>query len=149
MPAADVAIDPFSRLGIPAQTLAEFNRKWRIAKLELIGSILREDFRSDSDVDFLITFEADADWTLLDYVEMEDEMAQLSGRRVDMIERDALESSANYLRRRHTLEHPAEAPQLDDHLLLDILLSARQAISFVHGVDRADVNQNDMLQDAF
>jgi predicted nucleotidyltransferase len=70
-----------------------------VAGLELFGSVLRDDFRPDSDVDLLITFQPDADWSLLDHAAMEEELAELLGRPVDLLTRRAVMRSANPIRR--------------------------------------------------
>jgi hypothetical protein len=52
--------------------------------------VLRDDFRPESDVDVLVTFEADARWSLFDLVDMQDELKELFGRRVDVVEKKGL-----------------------------------------------------------
>jgi predicted nucleotidyltransferase len=89
---------------IPEGKLADFCRRWKISELALYGSVLRDDFRPDSDVDVLVTFEDGARWTLFDFVNMEDELKALFGREVDLSERRAVEKSENYIRRRSILE---------------------------------------------
>ena len=56
----------------------------------VFGSVLRDDFRPDSDVDVLVSFEPDAGWTLLDLVSMQREITEVLGRSVDLIEEAAL-----------------------------------------------------------
>jgi hypothetical protein len=80
-----------------------FCRKWKITQIELFGSALRDDFRPDSDIDLLVTFEPDSGTTLFNLVEMENEMAELVGRRVDLITRKGIEESPNYIRRKAIL----------------------------------------------
>lgn len=75
---------------IDRQRIAEFCRKWRITEFALFGSVLRDDFGPDSDVDVLVSFEPDAPWSLWDLFDMQDELAKLFGRRVDLIEKEAL-----------------------------------------------------------
>lgn len=87
----------------PAEELAAFCQRWHIQELSLFGSALRDDFRPDSDLDFLATFGPDARWTLTDWVSMEDELATLVGRRVDLVSRRAVERSANAARRQAVL----------------------------------------------
>ncbi len=72
--------------------------------MALFGSVLREDFRSDSDVDVLATFAPDARWSLFDRVDMEEELSALVGRKVDLVSRRAIEQSANWIRRKAILE---------------------------------------------
>jgi len=89
---------------IPKEQIADFSRKWKITELSLFGSVLRDDFRSDSDVDVLVTFSRDAEWSLLDHMAMEEELSAIFGRKVDVVSRKAIERSANYIRRNAILE---------------------------------------------
>jgi uncharacterized protein len=66
--------------------LQSFCRKWKIVELALFGSVLRKDFRSDSDVDVLVTFAVDASWSLLDFSRMQDELSSILGRGVDLVD---------------------------------------------------------------
>ena len=75
---------------IPIDAINAFCRKWRIAELALFGSVLRSDFRPDSDIDFLVTFVPDAKWDLFDFVTMKDELETLFLRSVDLVEKPAL-----------------------------------------------------------
>ena len=137
-----------SRLGVTAEELDAFRRRWKISELSFFGSILREDFSAESDVDLLITFESSAKWTLLDYVRMEEDLAGVVGRPVDIVERQAVESSENYIRRRHILEQPKSPPGIDEALLLDILLAGRRALGFTRGVNRKAFSGDELLQNA-
>jgi hypothetical protein len=75
------------------QTISNFCRKWRVAELSLFGSVLRpEEFRADSDVDVMVTWEKEARWTLFDFVDMQDELTELFGRRVDLLSKRALKN---------------------------------------------------------
>ncbi len=97
-----------ARIEIPRDKIAAFCQKHRIRKLSLFGSALREDFRADSDVDVLVSFAEDTRYSLLDLVAMEEELRNILGREVDLVEREAIEQSENYIRRRHILQ--AEEP---------------------------------------
>jgi predicted nucleotidyltransferase len=77
-------------LNIPQTKIADFCRRWRITELALFGSVLRADFRPDSDVDVLVTFASEVRWSLFDLVEMRDELRGLFGREVDLVEAAAL-----------------------------------------------------------
>ena len=94
-----------SRNGItlPMEQIVEFCRRWKIRQLEVFGSFLRDNFRPDSDLDFLYTFAADVHWALLDLVTMDQELSAIVGREVDLVSRSAVERSQNYIRRRHIL----------------------------------------------
>ena len=91
-------------IDIPKEKIADFCRKWKIVELSLFGSVLRDDFRPDSDVDVLVTFSPDADWSLLDHMAMEEDMSAMLGRKVDLVTRKAIERSENYIRRKAILE---------------------------------------------
>lgn len=78
-------------LKLPQKQIAEFCRRWDISALALFGSVLRPDFRPDSDVDILVTFADESHWTLLDCVRMEQELAGICGRPVDLVSRRAVE----------------------------------------------------------
>ncbi|MBZ0254343.1 MAG: nucleotidyltransferase family protein [Candidatus Methylomirabilis sp.] len=95
---------PAPTIDVPREKIEAFCRKWKVRELALFGSVLREDFRPDSDVDVLVTFEEGAPWSLLDWVRMTEELGNVFGREVDLVERDAVLSSENYIRRRHILE---------------------------------------------
>ncbi len=84
---------------LPADQIAEFCKRWKIQELALFGSALRDDFRPDSDLDLVATFAADADWSLLDHIQMQFELQRLFQRNVDLISRRALEQSQNWLLR--------------------------------------------------
>lgn len=86
-------------LSLPTDAILQFCRRWKISELALFGSVLRSDFRPDSDVDVLVTFTDDADWGLLDHVQMQQEFATLLHRPVDLISKRALKRSANWMRR--------------------------------------------------
>jgi uncharacterized protein len=75
---------------IPKKKIDEFCHRWKVIEFSLFGSILREDFRPDSDVDVLITFSPDAKVSLFDLVEMQDELKAIFKRDVDLVEKDAL-----------------------------------------------------------
>ena len=81
-----------------------FCMKWGIRELALFGSAVRDDFRPDSDLDFLVSFSPNVAWGLLDHVAMERELAEIVGRPVDLVSRNAVERSHNWIRRRAILE---------------------------------------------
>lgn len=80
-----------------------FCQRWHIADLALSGSVLRADFRDDSDIDVLVGFHDDTRYTLFDLVKMSDELETILGRSVDLVDRQAVEQSPNYSRRTHIL----------------------------------------------
>ena len=78
------------RLTIPRKKIAEFCRRRQVVEFSLFGSVLRDDFRPDSDVDVLVTFAPDAQVSLFDLVDMKIELEGLFDRPVDVVEKDAL-----------------------------------------------------------
>jgi uncharacterized protein len=91
------------RIEMDMDRIREFCAKWKITEFGLFGSVLREDFRPDSDVDVLITFAPDAKISLFGLSDLEDELSEILGRKVDVVERVAVERSRNYIRRKHIL----------------------------------------------
>jgi uncharacterized protein len=90
-----------ARISIDERRIAEFCTRWRILEFSLFGSVLREDFRPDSDVDVLVTFHPDARWSLFDCVDMQEELKALFGRDVGLVEAEGLR---NPFRRRSILQ---------------------------------------------
>ncbi len=78
-----------ARIKHPAD-IAPFCRRWHIAELSLFGSVLRDDFGPDSDIDVLIEFEPGATAGLFEWAQMESELRSIAGRQVDMVEKAGL-----------------------------------------------------------
>jgi len=93
-----------TEIPIPTKQLEECCRRWKIVELRVFGSALRENFRSDSDLDLLVSFAPDADWSLLNHVAMEEELSEIVGRKVDLVSQRAIERSSNWIRRNSILE---------------------------------------------
>jgi predicted nucleotidyltransferase len=85
------------------EKLGQFCQQRGIARLELFGSALGDDFRDDSDVDLLATLRADARPTLLDWADMQEKLAEMFGRPVDLVSRRAIERSRNRYRKHSIL----------------------------------------------
>lgn len=81
-----------TKIRIPHKKIAEFCHQWGVVELSLFGSVLREDFRPDSDVDVLVTFSKDAQISLFDLVQMKLDLEKIFQRSVDVIEKDTLEN---------------------------------------------------------
>lgn len=81
-----------------------FCRRWLVLELAVFGSALRGDFRSESDIDIMVTFSPNADWGLLDHVQMKLELGSIFDKEVDLITRRSLERSRNWLRRDEILK---------------------------------------------
>jgi len=89
---------------IPDLALNDFCLRWKIRELALFGSVLSNAFGPASDVDVMVTFLPEAEWSLLDHIRMEEELTALLGRQVDLVSKKAVERSENWLRRRAILE---------------------------------------------
>jgi predicted nucleotidyltransferase len=85
------------------EKLRDFCRRWKVTEFSLFGSVVRDDFGPESDVDVMATFEEDVPWTLFSLVHMENELAEIFGRPVDLCERPGVEQSRNAIRRESIL----------------------------------------------
>jgi predicted nucleotidyltransferase len=74
-------------------------RRWKIRRLELFGSARTGRLGPDSDIDLLVEFEEDEEWSLMDLARAQEEFSLLLGRKVDLVDRKNLERSANPIRR--------------------------------------------------
>lgn len=74
------------RLGISHDQIASFCRRWMVAELALFGSVLRDDFCPESDVDVLVDFVPEAAWSLFDISRMRLELSSLLGRDADLVQ---------------------------------------------------------------
>ena len=91
------------RIAFDRQRLAALRANWKITEFLFFGSVLRDDFGPQSDVDVLVNFAPEAHPTLLDLSRLADELSALFGRRVDLLTRRGVESSRNALRRQAIL----------------------------------------------
>lgn len=78
------------------QALADLCRRWRVHEMSLFGSVVRSDFRPDSDVDVLVRFEATAPWSAWDLTRMRDELVALFGRPVDLVEEGSIRNPVRW-----------------------------------------------------
>jgi predicted nucleotidyltransferase len=92
------------KIELPMEQIEEFCQKWQVTELALFGSVLREDFRPDSDIDILITFSPTAKRGLTETLQMPDELQAIFHRKVDLIVKSAIKRSDNWLRRKNILE---------------------------------------------
>jgi len=95
----------YHNIEVSKEEVEAFCRRWKIKELSFFGSIRRDDFRPDSDIDVLVTFAADARWTFDDHLAMKEELEAMLGHSVDLVEKGLVEKSKNYIRRRHILSH--------------------------------------------
>lgn len=72
------------KIELPSQRIAEFCRRHRVRRLSFFGSVLRDDFRPDSDVDVLVEFESGTRIGLVGLAGLEIELGEILGRKVDL-----------------------------------------------------------------
>ena len=87
------------QIQLPTDKIRNFCQHWQVQELDTFGSVLRDDFRPDSDIDLLVKFLTGAPRDLLDLVQMELELSEMLGRDVDLISKSAVEKSSNWIRR--------------------------------------------------
>ncbi len=92
-----------AQIELPIEQIAEFCDRWQVREFSLFGSALRDDFHADSDVDVMVHFHPKAHRTFRTLDQMETELKVLFDRDVDLITRQGIETSRNYLRRREIL----------------------------------------------
>jgi len=92
------------KLGLNRDELESFCQRWQIRELDVFGSALGDNFDEESDLDLLVSFEAEAEWSLLDHNRMETELEALIGREMDLVTRRSVERSQNWIRRSAILE---------------------------------------------
>ena len=87
------------QIEIDKAVLADFCRRWSVSEFALFGSVLTDEFGPQSDVDVLVTFAPDAEWSLFDLVDMSAELEGMFGRRVDLVDSRGLRNPF----RRHSI----------------------------------------------
>lgn len=87
---------------LPREALKAFCTRWNVSELSLFGSVLRDDFRPDSDLDVLVCFAERAHVGLWDMAQMVIELESMFGRKVDLVEKEAL---SNPYRKKAILDH--------------------------------------------
>jgi uncharacterized protein len=91
-------------ISLKHQEIAQLCKHWKIKELALFGSVLREDFRPDSDIDVLVTFSEVGGVSLFDHQRLIEDLEKVFERRIDLITRRGLDRSRNASRRRYILE---------------------------------------------
>ena len=92
-----------AHLGLSGQEIATFCQHWGITKMALFGSILRDDFRADSDIDLLLTFAPNARQGLLTLAKIKHELELRLNRPVDLVSEAAIQTSENWIRQQEIL----------------------------------------------
>ncbi|MEI6840479.1 MAG: nucleotidyltransferase domain-containing protein [Methanomicrobiales archaeon] len=112
-------------LPLSEEVIQEFCRKWNVCTFRFYGSIMRDDFRPDSDVDVMVEFDHSKRTSFFDLDTMREELESLFGRKVDLADRRSVEQSENYIRRKGMLSgRPPVLRQMS--YLLDMLICARK-----------------------
>ena len=91
------------RLGVQSEEIIQLCQHWKITELALFGSVLNDQFNSSSDIDVLIRFAPDVPQGLLTLAKIKYELEALFGREVDVVVREAIENSENWIRRHEIL----------------------------------------------
>jgi len=130
-------------LPIPEKVIRAFCRKWSLHSFRFYGSIMRDDFRPDSDIDVIVEYNPDAHHSFHELFEMQDELEHLFGRKVDLADRRSVESSPNYIRRKGILSgKPPILRQMS--YLLDMLIWARAIQDLIAGSTRELIDSDEM-----
>ena len=90
-------------IDLPMEKIVEFCARWKVTEFAFFGSVLRDDFRPDSDIDIMVCFHPDAHPKFSTLDQMEAELKTLFDRDIDLITRQGIETSRNYLRRHEIL----------------------------------------------
>ncbi|MGD1866442.1 MAG: nucleotidyltransferase family protein [Phormidesmis sp.] len=93
----------YSRLGITKARLLSYCYRWQVAELSFFGSILTENFKETSDIDVLVSYLPTAKRGLIEKITMKEELEELTGRKVDLVSKQAVERSRNWIRRSNIL----------------------------------------------
>lgn len=99
-----VTLEHFA-VSLPSAEISALCKKHGVIELSVFGSVLRDDFRPDSDIDFLAVFEKDdlGPW-MSKLTDIEDDLTELLGRKAEVVDKRSVEGSENYIRRKHVLD---------------------------------------------
>jgi uncharacterized protein len=89
------------RLQVSEEAIVAFCQKWNIVEFALFGSVLRDDFREDSDIDVLVVYGEPRDYSYSSWMAIREEITEMFGRKVDLTEKKLLKnpySRANILK---------------------------------------------------
>ena len=89
-------------VSIPIEEIKQFCQRWKIKEFYLFGSVLRNDFNENSDIDIIVKFFPNSNWSWK-ILDMDDELEQIFGRKVDVINQEVIEEDNNWLRRKNIL----------------------------------------------
>jgi uncharacterized protein len=129
---------------VPEETIQDFCRRWKLTAFRFYGSITRDDFRPDSDIDVMVEFEPDAKTSFSDLIDMQEELESLLGRKVDLTDRYTVERSENYIRRKGILSgKPPVLRQMS--YLLDMLISCLAIVKIVSNDPPESIDSDNRL----
>ncbi|MDJ0601499.1 MAG: nucleotidyltransferase domain-containing protein [Crocosphaera sp.] len=94
----------YERLKITPETLVKFCQENQIKELAVFGSILRDDFNENSDIDLLVSYQPTAKRGLIQKIQMTETLKLLFNRDVDLVSKKAIENSHNWIRRHNILD---------------------------------------------
>ena len=128
-----------TRLGVPMSGIAAFCDRWGVEELALFGSVLRDDFGPDSDIDFLVRFKPGRTPGLFVAAKIRRELANMCRRRVDLVHRPTIEGAGTtFGGRRFWSPRGLSMPREESEYLLDMVLAATKAVSFTESMSFAD-----------
>jgi predicted nucleotidyltransferase len=81
---------PSKKFRLPRKKIAEFCKRWRITEFSVFGSVLRDDYRPDSDIDVLVSIDPKANISLFELIDMKLELEKMFKRPVDLVEKEGL-----------------------------------------------------------
>lgn len=91
------------KLNLSTKEINDFCFENQIQELSLFGSVLRDDFNINSDLDFLVVFEPQIKLSLMDLVRIQYQLEDITKRKVDLIEKRSILHSHNWIRRQNIL----------------------------------------------
>lgn len=98
-------MDIYDRLNTNRTYVSKICQQWQIIELALFGSVLRDDFNQNSDIDLLVTFAEDAKITFFDLDSIEHQFSSLFNRTVDVVTKRAINNSHNWIRKNNILNN--------------------------------------------
>lgn len=153
------------RLTVSYSQISIFCERWRFQELGLFGSVVRDDFGPDSDVDVLAVHEPDVKRSLSHIVGVQDELAEMFGRAVDVVEKRSLKNpfSKREILRSYRIIYPIESANFvalaeadpvalekvrNDSALFQMAQSAQESCDFIVGANYEGFLADSMLQGA-
>ena len=94
---------PTLAIALPEEAIADFCKQWKVEEFYLFGSILRDDFHADSDVDVMVQFAPNARFGLFEFMDMKAALEKICARKVDLLTKKSIEKSRNWIRRNEIL----------------------------------------------